>query len=897
MSQSRVTPISGFPEFLPGDRIVEQHFLDVIRETFELHGFASVETRAVEPIERLASQGEDADKEIYAISRLAAGPDDVGREGRLGLHFDLTVPFARYVLENAGRLQFPFRRYQIQRVWRGERPQEGRYREFTQADIDIVDVGSLPAHYEAELPLVIADAFSKLPVGPFRVQVNNRKIPEGFYLGLGLTDVKTVLRIVDKLDKIGPERVAALLVEAGATAEQAAACLALAEISSPDLGFVERVRALGVEHPTLDEGLDALAAVMRAAIEHAPGLLVADLRIARGLDYYTGTVYETQLVGQESYGSICSGGRYDALASDGRTTYPGVGISIGVSRLLGRLIGPEGLSASRSTPTCVLVALAAEDDRAQGMRVAAALRRRGIPVEVAPAAAKFGKQIRFAERRGIPFVWFPGAGESRRPGQGHPQRGPGRRRPGHLGAAGGRPATATSSSRRPSRRRGRSPSRRSDRRGLSRRRSQPAVAQLEQRQRADDVRVVRPPRSGGVVGDPRQPVHRLARQGAQREQVEVGVGVDEPLRGGGAPDEPQPQQQPEAGHQDDRDDRRDQPEHRREVAHRDAELVAGVPDRRTGAGGPLEGALQVLADQRDLAQGAAGVLHGRAEAAAGALQPLRRTEQLQGGVVDHAPAVRPQPHPRQHPDVGEDLGGAAAGRVGVHLHDRTLAPGLPGRDPDEDRVTAPPSWRQSTGAATGPHGRMDQLSRRTLIAVKVAIPREVKNHEYRVAITPSGVHELVRNGHEVYVETDAGVGSSILNEDYVAAGATILDTAEDVWGTGDMILKVKEPIASEYDRMREGQTLFTYLHLAADQAADPGAGQAQGHRHRLRDGRAAGPLAAAAGPDVRGRRPARPAGRCRHADARPGWPRGADGRCLRCLRRQGRRHRRRRRPA
>ncbi len=459
MSQSRVTPISGFPEFLPGDRIVEQHFLDVIRETFELHGFASVETRAVEPIERLASQGEDADKEIYAISRLAAGPDDVGREGRLGLHFDLTVPFARYVLENAGRLQFPFRRYQIQRVWRGERPQEGRYREFTQADIDIVDVGSLPAHYEAELPLVIADAFSKLPVGPFRVQVNNRKIPEGFYLGLGLTDVKTVLRIVDKLDKIGPERVAALLVEAGATAEQAAACLALAEISSPDLGFVERVRALGVEHPTLDEGLDALAAVMRAAIEHAPGLLVADLRIARGLDYYTGTVYETQLVGQESYGSICSGGRYDALASDGRTTYPGVGISIGVSRLLGRLVGPQGLSASRSTPTCVLVALAAEDDRAQGDAG-----RRGAAPARHPGRGGSGRgEVRQADpvRRAArhPVRVVPGGGGERRPGQGHPQRGPGRRRPGHLGAAGGRPATAR---RRPGGgpgRRGRRPSR------------------------------------------------------------------------------------------------------------------------------------------------------------------------------------------------------------------------------------------------------------------------------------------------------------------------------------------------------------------------------------------------------------------------------------------------------
>jgi len=174
---------------------------------------------------------------------------------------------------------------------------------------------------------------------------------------------------------------------------------------------VEQVRSLGVEHPVLDEGLEQLAAVMRAAAEHAPGLLVADLRIARGLDYYTGTVYETQLVGQEHFGSICSGGRYDALASDGKTTYPGVGISIGVSRLLGKLLAQGSVRASRSTPSVVLVALNDEDSRAGAMRTAAALRSRGVACEVAPAAAKFGKQIRFAERRGIPFVWFPGAGE------------------------------------------------------------------------------------------------------------------------------------------------------------------------------------------------------------------------------------------------------------------------------------------------------------------------------------------------------------------------------------------------------------------------------------------------------------------------------------------------------
>ena len=406
---SKVRPISGFPEWLPSERIIEQHFLDVIRETFELHGFASIQTRAVEPIERLSSQGEDTDKEIYAVSRLAAGPEASSRDPKLGLHFDLTVPFARYVLENAGKLTFPFRRYQIQPVWRGERPQEGRYREFTQCDIDIVDAGELAPQYEAELPLVIADAFSKLPIGPFRIQVNNRKIPEGFYLGIGLTDVQAMLRIVDKLEKIGPDAVRDLMVAAGATPEQAAAALALAQINAPDESFVEQVLALGVQHETLTRGLAELSAVIRVGAEHASGLMVADLKVARGLDYYTGTVYETQLIGFESYGSICSGGRYDALASDGRTTYPGVGISIGLSRLLAKIM--PTLAATRSTPSCVLVALADESNRGQGMGVASALRRRGIACEVSPVAAKFGKQIMFAQRRSIPFVWFPGSGE------------------------------------------------------------------------------------------------------------------------------------------------------------------------------------------------------------------------------------------------------------------------------------------------------------------------------------------------------------------------------------------------------------------------------------------------------------------------------------------------------
>ncbi|WP_406833230.1 histidine--tRNA ligase [Pedococcus sp. KACC 23699] len=411
MERVKISPISGFPEYLPAERIVEQHFLDVIRETFELHGFPSIETRAVEPVERLLGKGGDADKEIYGVSRLAADDSDA-RDAALGLHFDLTVPFARYVLENAGHLAFPFRRHQIQKVWRGERPQEGRYREFTQADIDVVDAGELAPHFEAEIPLVMAEVFAKLPIGQMVIQVNNRKIPEGFYLGIGVTDVVGTLRIVDKLDKIGPAKVADLLVESGLTREQADQCLALAAIRTEDLAFVDRVRELGVSHPTLDEGLDALAAVIRAGLANARGALVADLRIARGLDYYTGTVYETQLVGHESWGSFCSGGRYDSLASDGKTTYPGVGISIGVSRLLGLLLGQKLLTASRSTPACVLVAVNDEDSRATSTRVATQLRARGIPCEVAPKPAKFGKQIRYAERRGMPYVWFPGAGDS-----------------------------------------------------------------------------------------------------------------------------------------------------------------------------------------------------------------------------------------------------------------------------------------------------------------------------------------------------------------------------------------------------------------------------------------------------------------------------------------------------
>ncbi|MFZ1411541.1 MAG: histidine--tRNA ligase [Micropruina sp.] len=404
---SRPKPLSGFPEFLPAGRIIEQAVLDSLRSTFELHGFGSIETRAVEPLEQLTRKGE-IEKEVYVVRRLHAAEGDVAE---LGLHFDLTVPFARYVLENSGHLAFPFRRYQIQKVWRGERPQEGRYREFAQADIDIVGDGTLAAHHDVEVALVMLEALERLHtefgVPPVVMHVNNRKLAEGFYRGLGVEDHLAVLQRVDKLDKIGADAVQRLLTdELGLAQDAAGKCLELARIRSSDTSFVEAVRALGVEHPLLEVGLAELAEVVRAAQQYAPGRLVADLKIARGLDYYTGTVYETFMEGFEKLGSISSGGRYDSLASDGRTTYPGVGVSVGVSRVLVPLIAKSRLEASRSVPTCVLVALDAEETRDQAIAVASALRSRGISAEVAPRADRFGRQIRYADRRGIPFVWF-----------------------------------------------------------------------------------------------------------------------------------------------------------------------------------------------------------------------------------------------------------------------------------------------------------------------------------------------------------------------------------------------------------------------------------------------------------------------------------------------------------
>lgn len=406
------TTLSGFPEWLPEQRIVEQRILEVVASSFELFGYTNIETRSIEPLETLMSKGETS-KEVYRVSRLNA-PESDNRAKQLGLRFDLTVPFARYVLENAAALSFPFKRYQIQKVWRGERPQDGRAREFTQADIDVVGQETLPFHYEVEVPLVMAEAFARLaPLGlpPVRILANNRKLSQGFYTAHGITNVDATLRIVDKLNKIGPAQVGEQLVEhVGLSRAQADAVIGLAQIRGSIADIEAGLGRYSIDDELYQQGHHELLDLLEQCERLSPGVVQGDLAIARGLDYYTGSVYESVLVGHENLGSICSGGRYDSLASDGRRSYPGVGMSIGITRILMRIFGQNLLVADRSVPTVVLVALEDEESRPQADMTAKSLRDRGIPTEVAPAAARYGKQLKYAIRRNIPFVYFTDSG-------------------------------------------------------------------------------------------------------------------------------------------------------------------------------------------------------------------------------------------------------------------------------------------------------------------------------------------------------------------------------------------------------------------------------------------------------------------------------------------------------
>ncbi|OAA24776.1 histidyl-tRNA synthetase, partial [Frankia sp. EI5c] len=334
---------------------------------------------------------------------------------RLGLHFDLTVPFARYVAAHFNDLVFPFKRYQIQRVWRGERPQEGRYREFTQCDIDVINVDNVPLHFDAELPRIVHEVLTDLGVPAWTLNINNRKVLQGFYEGLGIGDPLAVIRAADRIDKIGSAGVEALLTgPVGLSADQARACLDLAQVRGADAAVVDEVGRLGVKSDLLSEGLDELARVLDDLTDLPAGSVVADLSIARGLDYYTGTVYEAKFVDSPAYGSICSGGRYDDLAGTFiRRNLPGVGISIGLTRIFAKLVADGAIGGGPASPAQVLMVIPSDERRPDALATARLLRGRGLNVETYHQADKLAKQIRYASRKGIPHVWFPPFGDDR----------------------------------------------------------------------------------------------------------------------------------------------------------------------------------------------------------------------------------------------------------------------------------------------------------------------------------------------------------------------------------------------------------------------------------------------------------------------------------------------------
>jgi len=391
--------ISGFPEWLPEERIVEQKWLDHIRRVFESYGLCSIETPSVEELEVLSAKGE-VDKEIYVIERLHR--EEGEREARLALHFDQTVPLARYVAQHFGDLVFPFKRYQMQRVWRGERPQLGRSREFYQCDIDVIGIDALPLSFDAEMPAVIYEAINGLDIGRFQIRISNRKILLGLLESLGIVDAVAVTRTVDKMDKIGRDGVEKILRDdARLSQDQIAAILKLA--------MTDDIYAIKGMNAQMEEGLQELQFVMNT-LRHLPqDAIKADLSIVRGLDYYTGTVYETRLLDiPEFTSSICSGGRYDDLAGSYINKHlPGVGISIGFTRIFEVLHHYGYIKTGKRSPAHILMVLPSEDRRGEAAETARTLRARGYNVELYHAPQKVKKQMEYAAKKGIPYVWFP----------------------------------------------------------------------------------------------------------------------------------------------------------------------------------------------------------------------------------------------------------------------------------------------------------------------------------------------------------------------------------------------------------------------------------------------------------------------------------------------------------
>ena len=408
MDKIKPRTLSGFLELLPEKQTQMEKMLATLRQTYALYGFTPLDTPAIEAAEvLLAKGGGETEKQIY---RFQKGDSD------LALRFDLTVPLAKYVAANYGQLTFPFRRYQIGKVWRGERAQRGRFREFYQADIDVIGDGALDILNEAEIPAIIYQTFTKLGLTRFRIRVNNRKVLNGFFAILGLSErAGDVLRTIDKLDKIGAEKVRAQLTEAcgvsGDCADEILRFISVPGTSADKLAFL-------VQYQGRNDVFDLGFSELRTVVEYLPAFGVPeanfeiDLTIARGLDYYTGTVYETVMTDHPEVGSICSGGRYDNLAEYyTNKNLPGVGISIGLTRLFYVLQEQNMLSEDLLTAPADVLILPMTDDLSGAIALATKLRAAGLRAQLYGEKKKFKAKMAYADKLGIPFVVFLGEDE------------------------------------------------------------------------------------------------------------------------------------------------------------------------------------------------------------------------------------------------------------------------------------------------------------------------------------------------------------------------------------------------------------------------------------------------------------------------------------------------------
>ncbi len=404
MERVKARTLSGFMELLPAQQVQFNRIKDILEKTYKRYGFTPLDTPVIEASEvLLAKAGGETEKQVY---RLTKGDND------LSLRFDLTVPLAKYVALHQNELAFPFRRYQIGKVYRGERAQRGRFREFYQADIDVIGDGSLDIINEAEIPAIIYQTFTALGLTQFRIRVNNRKVLNGLFAVLGLEDrAGDVMRTIDKLEKIGAEKVAAILVEDfGVSTNIAAQLLELLSAEDP----LAALKSFRGKNELLDQGIEELCTVVKylgdfgVPADH----FAIDLTIARGLDYYTGTVYETVLLDHPEIGSVCSGGRYDNLAeyyTDKQL--PGVGISIGLTRLFYVLQEQGMLNEDLPTAPADVLILPMTDDLSHAVAFATACREKKVRAQLYTEPKKFKAKMNYADRTGVPFVAFLGEDE------------------------------------------------------------------------------------------------------------------------------------------------------------------------------------------------------------------------------------------------------------------------------------------------------------------------------------------------------------------------------------------------------------------------------------------------------------------------------------------------------